>query len=126
MQARPTRLINLTGHDITLLGEGERRYTQPPDGHLRVDSTMNVVEMLEVDGVQVPLLEIAEQRLTPTRRQEDSLYVVSGIVQARMRYRDDYVTPSRIVRATDRYGRPTGEIEGCRALARVRRQNGDS
>jgi hypothetical protein len=107
------KLVNLTGHDVTLIAWDDQAHTVPSDGQMRIYSNADAVGMVR-SGVHVPLLEIVEQRLSMAADEEPgTLYIVSGIVAAKAR-RDDFVTPSRVVR--DKSGRAIG----CRALARIR------
>lgn len=109
----PTRLVNLTGHDLTLIQWNGATTTIRPEGQLRVYSKVDAAGIVRVGGVDVPLLEIVEQAITPPPEQPDTLYVVSGIVASKAR-RNDLVVPSRMVRDG------TGKVIGCRALAKVR------
>jgi len=105
-------LVNLTGHDVTLIGWDDQAWTIPSVGQLRVYSNAEPMGMARGE-VHVPVLDIVEQRLSiEAEPKPDTLYIVSGIVAAKAR-RDDFVVPSRVVR--DKSGRAIG----CRALARV-------
>lgn len=106
------KLVNLTGHDLTLVQWDDLRYTIPSDGQLRVYSNVEPVTMIR-HGVDIPLIEIVEQSLTLPDEVDGTLYVVSGIVAAKAN-RKDFVVPSRVVR--DKLGKPIG----CKALARIR------
>lgn len=107
------RLVNLTGHDVTLIAWDDKAWTVPSEGQLRVYSNQEVVGMVRGE-VDIPLLEIVEQRLSINADEvHDTLYVVSGIVAAKAR-RADFVTPSRVIRDE------SGKAVGCRALARVK------
>lgn len=108
------KLVNLTGHDVTLLAWNDEAITVPSEGQLRVYSNQQVVGMVRSETVDVPLLEIVEQRLSMAAdEQPDTLFIVSGIVAAKAR-RPDFVVPSRVVRDGN------GRAIGCRALARVK------
>lgn len=108
------RLVNLTGHDVTLISWDDHKQTIPSEGQMRVYSNQEVVGMVRGDDVHVPLLEIVEQRLSmAAAEQPDMLYIVSGIVAAKAR-RPDFVVPSRVMRDNN------GRAIGCRALARVK------
>jgi hypothetical protein len=80
---------------------------------------MEEVDRVRYEGFEfdIPLLHIIEQRLPPIRREPGTFYVVSGIVQARARRRDDFLVPSRVVRDGD-------IISGCRAFSQISRVNG--
>jgi hypothetical protein len=107
------KLVNLTGHDVTLIQWDDEAAVVPTSGQLRVYSNADAIGMVRYE-VHVPLLEIVEQRLSMAAEEESgTLYIVSGIVAAKAR-RSDFVVPSRVVR--DRNGRAIG----CRALARVK------
>lgn len=107
------KLVNLTGHDVTLISWDDEAVTIPATGQLRVYSHQEVYGMVRGE-VDVPLLEIIEQRLSMAAdEQPGTLYIVSGIVAAKARRRD-FVVPSRVVRDEN------GRAVGCRALARVK------
>lgn len=107
-----SELVNLTGHDVTLIGWDDEQWTIPSDGQLRVYSNAEPMGMVR-GQVHVPLLDIVEQRLSMAAEPKPgTLYIVSGIVAAKAR-RDDFVVPSRVVRDK------SGKAIGCRALARV-------
>lgn len=105
-------LVNLTGHDVTMVGWEDSTWTVPATGQLRVYSNQEVFGIVRGE-VDVPLLNIVEQRLSMAAEIEPgTLYIVSGIVAAKARRRD-FVVPSRVVRDGN------GRAIGCRALARV-------
>lgn len=110
------KVVNLTGHDITVIQWNNERVTLESDGYLRVDSDMENVSSVRVDGLRIPLLEITERMspdgLPPPSR--NTLYVVSGIVAAKVQ-RDDFAVPARVTRNS------IGTVAGCRAFARVRK-----
>ncbi len=106
------KVVNLTGHDVTLVQWNDERYTLASDGSLRVYSNMQATGYVRVEEVEVPLLEIVEQRVNLPDVVDGVLYVVSGIVAAKARRRD-FLVPSRVVRDS------SGRAVGCRALARV-------
>lgn len=104
-------LVNLTGHDITLIQYDEERRDLPPQGSLRINNIVDNVGYVRYDGIQVPLIQITERDLFLPEPTDNRLYVVSGIIAASVE-REDFVTPSRVERG--RRG-----VTGCRALARV-------
>jgi len=105
-------LVNLTGHDVTLIQWDDQAATIRADGQMRVYSNAEATGMVRTD-VHIPVLDIVEQRLSMAAEPKDgTLFIVSGIVAAKARRRD-FVVPSRVVR--DQNGRAVG----CRALARV-------
>jgi len=109
-----TKLVNLTPHPLILVGEGGERVSIRPSGRVaRVETLTTLVEILEVEGVRVPLLETSygEVEGLPNPA-EDTLYVVSSIVRAACPHRRDLVSPTRLVRDE------AGRIVGARALTR--------
>lgn len=109
-----TNVVNLTGHDVTVIQWNNETYTLPSEGALRVDSDMNVAGVIKIDGtIDVPMLEITERTLDEPPEVEGTVYIVSGIVAAKAG-RDDFVVPARVVREN-------GVTVGCRAFARVKK-----
>ena len=114
MRSDYTNVVNLTGHDVTVIQWNNDTYTIPSEGVLRVDSDMNVVGTVNVNGaVEAPLLEIVERYLDEPPEVLGTVYIVSGIVAAKAG-RDDFVVPARVVRES-------GITVGCRAFARVKK-----
>jgi len=106
-------LINLTGHDVTIIDENGKSRTYPSSGHLRVSSRTEPIDKIRNHGLTITLLEITEEYLDLPAEKDGTMYIVSGVTAARAR-RNDLVTPSRIARDKD------GKVVGCHALARVR------
>lgn len=108
-----TRLVNLTGHPVTLLGPWDQT-TLPVDGKARVNSDMKMVDRISVGGFFVPILEVREQYVENLPEPIDGVvYVVSGIVAHMVRERDDVVTLARVDRDDE-------GVHGARALMRIR------
>jgi len=106
-------MVNLTGHELTLVSwDGIMRHV-PASGQVRVRSRVEEVGHVRYEDIDIPLLEIVEQSVNLPDPEPDTLYVVSGIVAAKAR-RPDFVVPSRIVRDGN------GRAVGCQALAKVR------
>lgn len=119
----PVRLVNLTGHPVTLIGAWNVT-TLPVDGRARVDSKMRMVDRLVVpsgipglDDWFIPVLEVAETSgvIGLPDPIDGCVFIVSGIVASHesVRGRGDVVTVSRL----ERVG---GKVEGARALMRIR------
>jgi len=104
------KLVNLTGHDVTLIRANETEVVGA-DGFLRVFSDSTTVGSISYGRVEIPLIDIREQEVEVPAELERTLYIVSGIVAAKAK-RADFVTPARVVRES-------GRIVGCRALARI-------
>ncbi len=106
------RLVNLTGHDIEIVQWNNRRVTLKSQGQLRVQSSMQAIGRVKVNGIEVPLLQISEVSVDDVPEIDGVLYVVSGVVAAKAK-RKDFVVPSRVVRDS------AGRTRACRAFARV-------
>lgn len=104
---------NYTGHHIVVEGDDEATQFLPTHGHARIDSNMDVDEVVEWEGISVPILHVTERKVTglpePT---EGVLYVVSGLVASHVD-RNDCVIPSRVRR---NHG---GGVDACSAFIRV-------
>lgn len=118
-----TKLVNLTGHPVTLIGPWNVTTIPAIRGRrARVNSQMRMVDRVAVpssmDGLDdwfIPVLEIVEQSVIGVPEPEDGVvYIVSGIVAGHpsLRDRKDIVTVSRVDRTLK-------TIEGARALLRV-------
>jgi hypothetical protein len=105
-------IVNLTGHDLTVIDSTGTPHTVKPVGQARVNSGMRPIGVALVSEAAIPILEISERSVVdlPTSR-NGSLYVVSGLVAAKAN-RPDVVSPSRLVRER-------GVVVGCSAFARV-------
>lgn len=105
-------IVNLTPHALTLV-VGSGTVTVPPSGTVaRVAVTREPAGTVTLDGVAVPLYRTTygavEGLPDPT---PDTLYVVSSLVAAAARDRNDLVVPDDLVR--DEQGR----VVGARGLA---------
>lgn len=109
-----TRLINLTPHAINLMA-GDATITIQPSGVVaRCATTRTQVDVLAVDGVQIPVNQIgfgAVQGLPDP--QDGVLFIVSSLVANAAKDRQDLLTVDDAVRDAG------GNIIGCRALART-------
>ena len=106
------RLVNLTGHRVTMINWDDRTEHIPSSGYLRVESSSDPGEVMLVSGLRMPLIEIREKRLEGPDETEGTLFVVSGVVAAKAQRRD-FVVPSRVERNRN------GTVIGCRAFARI-------
>ena len=108
------KLVNLTPHSVTLIGN-ERTLTVPPSGTVaRCATDRRVVDTIVVDGVVIPVTATTMgdiEGLPPA--EPGTLLIVSRVVAEAARERTDLVIPDDTVR--DEQGR----IIGCRALARL-------
>ena len=107
-------LINLTPHAINLMA-GDATITVPPSGVVaRCTTTRTQVDVLTVDGVQIPVnsLSFGEVQGLPAPK-PDTMYVVSSLVANAAKDRQDLLTVDDAVRDAG------GNIIGCRALART-------
>jgi len=106
------RLVNLTGHRVTMIQWDDQTVHIPSSGYLRVESSSDPGSVMLVDGLRMPLIEIRERRLEGPEIQDGMLYIVSGVVAAKAQ-RPDFVVPSRVER------NKSGTVIGCRAFARI-------
>lgn len=117
---RNVRLINLTSHPLDI-GNGWDFARLESEGLARVESVMKMRERVLIDDgrhgpLAIPVLEIEEGDVTGLPDPCDGiLYVVSGIVAARVVGRDDVVSPGRVDRDGD------GKVTRAKALVRVTR-----
>ena len=115
------RLVNLTPHPITLVGDrGE--VTLPPSGHIvRAREVREVLGAAQVDGAgTLPVLRVsyAEPEGLPEQVEADTIYIVSALAAAAIRAHrpevaDHFFVVSDPVRDSD------GRVIGARALARI-------
>ena len=110
------RLINLTGHEITLFDDIGNKVTIPPNGEkLTVDGRRKKVGFVSIFPVQVPVIiinrRINEDDLPPRRR--NTVYIVSMVTAMAYPYRDDFITPGVKVRDSN------GNIIGCRDFRQI-------
>lgn len=113
MTDRNVRIINLTGHTITL-GSQDRSWRFRSYGRARCDAVHDQVSSLhlwdgETDtGIVVPLLELSTGPIVslPTEYTMNRFYVTSGIVEANVD-RPDVVAMGRVHKEGGRvmYGR---------------------
>ena len=105
-------VVNLTPHALNLVTDSGT-VTVPPSGAVaRVTVTREPAGTVTLDGVSVPLYRTtygAVEGLPDPA--PDTLYVVSAVVAAAARDRDDLVVPDDLVR--DEQGR----VVGARGLA---------
>ena len=103
LSIRRVQVVNLTGHKLTV-GTPENQWTFLSRGIVRSEPTVDVLERVrlmdrDVDtGVNVPLLNLTAsrpERLDELERVEDTLYVVSGIVEG-VADRTDIWSPGRV------------------------------
>lgn len=106
------KVVNLTGHEVTLVQWDGKKAVIDDGGYLHVYSDTRLIDSLDLGTVTIPLLEITEQELDLPKDDGDTLFIVSGVVAAKLK-RDNFVTPSRVVRER-------GVVVGCRALARIK------
>lgn len=107
------QVINLTPHDINIIGEtGEVVQTFPASGELaRCSVSREQVDV--VNGIPVNRTVFGEVTGLPAEQQKGVAYVVSALVAQATKNRDDVLIPDDAVRDEQ------GKIIGCRAFARV-------
>ncbi len=108
-------LVNLTPHDVVIIGDGCRLVLTPEASPARC-----VIERTQVDQVMIGEQSISVYQSTVTDppvlpgRRAGVLLVVSRMVAEAVPEREDLVFPDGLVRADD------GSVIGCTALARIR------
>jgi hypothetical protein len=110
------KIVNLTPHAINLMA-GDTTITIQPSGMVaRCATTRTQVDVLTVDGVQIPVnaLGFGEVQGLPAP-QDDVFFVVSSLVANAAKGRSDLLTVDDAVRDG------AGNIVGARALATVAR-----
>ena len=105
-------IVNLTPHALNLVTESGT-VTIPPSGTVaRVSVTRENVGTVTVEGVAIPLYRTTYGEITDLPEPApNTLYVVSSVVAAAARDRDDLVIPDDLVRDSE------GRITGARGLA---------
>lgn len=104
------RLINLTGHDLTLSDSKGQTAKLQSYGRARVKSNVVEREKIDYEGIQIPLLDLVEQSVIKLPEPElDVIYIVSGLTAAAAN-RPDVLAPSRVTRDNN------GRVTECRAL----------
>lgn len=107
-------LINLTPHAINLMADGETVTLKPSGVVARCATTRTQVDVLTVDGVQIPVNQIGFGAVQDLPAPQDGvLFVVSSLVANAAKDRTDLLTVDDAVRDA------AGNIVGARALART-------
>jgi len=115
------RLVNLTPHPITLVGD-KGEVTLPPSGDVvRAREVREVLGTVEVDGAgSIPLLCVsyAEPDGLPKVLEPDTIYIVSALAAAAIKKyypiaAEYFAVVGDPVRDSD------GRVIGARALARI-------
>jgi len=119
-----TKIINLTPHTITIVGEGNKfALNIEPSGKLaRVTAVTETVGTITVKTDVNVLTTSFKVPITTTRYGEveglpdpspDTIYVVSSLVAGRVPDREDVFIPNESVRDEE------GRIIGCRSLGHI-------
>ena len=106
------KVVNLTPHTLTII-TGSGAVTIPPSGTVaRVTVTRDSAGTVTIDGVDVPLSRTTYGAVTDLPDPEPgTLYIVSSLVAAAARDRNDLVVPDALVRDDQ------GRVIGARGLA---------
>lgn len=108
-------IVNLTPHSVTIVDDAGKiiRVIEPTKPAARVSSTVSVVG--DVDGIPVTVATFGAVEGLP-EPQEDTIYIVSLLVQQACPSRNDLLRPDtgpqNVVRDAD------GNIVGVKALAK--------
>lgn len=102
------KLVNLTPHPVRLCGLD----IQPSGQVARVSTTEVVVDNIDVDGTNVPILSVEFGEVVGLPEPEDgTIFIVSALVAQAAR-RSDVMSPGRLVRD------PEGRVIGADGLIR--------
>lgn len=109
---RKMKIVNLTPHELNFITEAGNTTIPPSMIVARVVVERETPWTVTIDGVDVPLYRTRYGKITGLPDpQPDTLYVVSSLVAAAARDRNDLVVPDNLVR--DEQGR----VVGARGLA---------
>lgn len=110
---RQPKIVNLTGHDVTLSDGVGRVRTFPSVGKARLRSNQDIEAYIDFgDGSLIPQIVMSKPIIEGLPDpQENVLYIVSGVV-ASVADRDDVVSPGRSQRESN------GLVVAARALIR--------
>lgn len=103
-------IVNCTPHEIVIFRPDGRLVLSPCGIVPRVEETRTAERVVE--GVFLNNLSMGALVDMPSRR-ESVIYVVSRAVAERCRHRQDIFIPDELVRDE------TGNVIGCKALARI-------
>ncbi len=110
-----TNIVNCTPHDVNIVGEdGSVVATIPASGILpRCQATTEEVDIVEVNGVTIPLTASSFGEVTDLPEvSDDTLLIVSRVV-ADAAKRHDLVVPDQLVRDS------SGQVVGAKSLSFV-------
>jgi hypothetical protein len=106
-------LVNLTPHEITIMGEGWKLSIPASGTVARCAERKTPVGVIYCDGVEIPIIRISFGEVTNLPEpKEDTIYIVSSIVASAAK-RDDVLVVADLVRNDQ------GQIVGARKLAEV-------
>lgn len=109
------RVINYTPHPLTLFHtDGKTSTVLPSVGVARVKQDSEVVEILNLDGGDLPIVRstFGEVEGLPDPDGE-TIFIVSSMVAAAAKNRDDLVSPTGFIRDAE------GKILGATGLQRL-------
>ena len=104
------RIVNMTGHELTIFNGRGNKVILPADGpRLVVDARRERVAYLTEKSMQMPVIalnrKIDKDKLPPVI--PDTVYIVSIVAAMAYPERDDFLAPGRKVRDQD------GQVIGC-------------
>lgn len=109
------KLVNLTGHKLKLT-DGRGIVVLQSQGRVRVVSESRIIQQVEVEGLDRPLrvTELSSPHIEGLPApEEDTLFIVSGLVASQAADRPDVVAPGQLDRDND-----TGRVIGCRGFVK--------
>jgi hypothetical protein len=110
------RIVNLTPHAVTVLGQDGKAVVIPPSGTLaRVSVRRNQVSRLEIDGTAVPVYSTDYGGIEGLPAPEAGTYYIVSRAVAEAARRDDLLVPDDLVRDAG------GAVVGCRSFSVIGR-----
>ena len=110
------KLVNLTGHEITIYDDLGNSVTLPPgDKKFKVDTRKHQVGYIAKFPVQVPVIvmnrRINKDDLPPRKR--GTVYIVGLVTALSYPWRDDFIVPGTKVR------NGSGVVIGCKDFRQI-------
>lgn len=89
MNVIAANLVNLTPHAITIRPDEGGEITIPPSGIVaRVETITRPLDVIEMDGVRVPITLSEYGKVTGIPDDEEGFYIVSAVVRAALHGED--------------------------------------
>ena len=105
-------MTKMTPHAVSFVVSDDNKIVIPPSGDIARVSAKTVNTGKLINGIPVTRTVYGDVENLPDP-QDDTIYIVSSLVAARVPNRDDVFIPNESVRDAE------GRIIGCRSLGRV-------